>query len=324
MTDLSSHAGHLPRLGPKSDISEFCLAWVTSPALAELVAGFGGQVPDPPTHEAENLAWLEDLSTRWDYRGQKERNEAATPKFDDATTDLVERATRALGIQDTLPPTQTHYDHILILGGLSRGCFARSLHGAALLATGTVTTGRVTALSAFRPINPAEEPLLRTMGLAPVKTEFDVMGAGARSAFGLGEPLEVAGATDMNGNPSWRVERYERADGLPVDVVAAESPEEGRRANTGETYTWLAANRKIFSPGQSVLIVTTFHYRLYQLADAVRLLGIPYGVSLDAVGVVPGQVDPRLAWMPSTSALLQETRSAIRSLRQLCEAASAR
>lgn len=324
MSDFSPHTGSVSRLGPESDIHVFGRTWATSPALADLVSAFGGQIPDPALPEAEMWAWLEGFSARWDYRGRKERNEAATAEYDEATTALVERATRDLGLQDTLPPVQAHYDHVLILGGLARGCLVRPLHAAALLADHTITTDRVTALGAFRPTSAAEEPLLTTMGLAGAKTEFDVMAAGARRAFAVDEPLEVTGAHDTNGEPAWRVECYERADGLPVDVVAAESPAEGRRANTGETYAWLAANRKIFSPSQSVLIVTTFHYRLYQLADAIRLLGIPYGVSLDAVGVVPGQVDPRLAWMPSTSALLQETRSAIRSLRQLCEAASAR
>jgi len=310
----------VPRLGPDVEPADFCRAWAASPALAELLAGFGGQLPDPATPAAEVWAWLEDFSARWDYRGRRERNEAATPHFDAPTTTLVDRTTRALGLQDTLPPARRHYDHVLILGGLTRGCISRSLHAAGLLADGTITADHVTALSAFRTVNAAEEPLLATLGLTGAESEFDVMVAGARTAFGLGEPREVAGERDVDGRPTWRVESY-RGDGdLPVDVVAAESPEAGRRANTGETYTWLAASRRILAPGQSVLVVTTLHYRLYQLADAIRLLGIPYGVALDGVGIVPGQADPRLVWVPSTGGVLQEMRSTIRSLRELCGA----
>ena len=186
-----------------------------------------------------------------------------------------------------------------------------------LIASGTITARRVTALGAFRPLNAVERPLLDTMGFETGDTEFDVMDFGVRRAFGLGQPGEIEGEGDPGDDARWCIYRYGRIEGPTIEVAAAPAPEPGRRANTGETYRWLATSRGAFAQGKAVLIVTTLHYRLYQLADAIRLLGLPYGLVLDAVGIAPGDVDERLAWMPSTGALLQETRSSIRALRQL-------
>ena len=305
----------MTRLTADSDPRAFIDGWVRDAALATLVAAFGGPPLDPARPTAELFGALESFSIVWDRRGGKERNLATAEALDAAQSEVVHDATRALGLRDTAPPVRAHYDHVLILGGLTRGCLARPLTAAELLGSGALTTGTVTALGAFRPVNDGERTMLADFALADAETEFDVMDFGLRRAFGVDAPPQVDGESGDE-TARWQVHDYPSVD-PPLQVIAAPSREPGRRANTGDTYVWFAERRGQLSPGQSLLIVTTYHYRLYQLADAIRLLGLPYGVERDAVGMMPGAVDARLAWEASPTALLQELRSSIRALRTL-------
>jgi hypothetical protein len=305
----------MTRLEAGTDVAGFIREWATSAELLALVAEFGGPALDPSWPTEELLDALDDASSVWDYRARKERNQMVEQDFSAARRDLVHETTLALGLQDTAPPARAHYDHVLILGGLTRGCLARPRTAAGLIASGMLATGDVTGLSAFRPVNFGERVLLRKFDLLDAQTEFDVMDFGLRAAFGVSEAPEVHGASGIDETERWQVHRY--GSELPLQVVAAPSREPGRRANTGDTYVWFAEHWASLAPGESLLIVTTYHYRLYQLADAIRLLGVPYGVQVDAIGMAPTDIDPRLAWEASPTALLQELRSSIRSLRRL-------
>lgn len=103
-------------------------------------------------------------------------------------------------------------------------------------------------------------------------------------------------------------------DGPTLTAVAAPAPDEDSRATTEATYRFLEAQRLI-EPGASILLITTRHYRPYQLADALRELGANHVI--DAYGMTPGTYDYRLAYQPTTSALLQEIRSTIRAYGRL-------
>lgn len=317
MTTTPTPSGNVPRLEARTDLTEFCRRWGTAEPLRELIRAWGGTPPDPALPLPEIFAALDDFSQVWDFRQQRERNEMREPKFDDAQQALVAEATRALGVQDMAPPSKATFDHVLILGGLSRGCLARPLHAARLLSEGTVRAPRVTALGGLRPLSAGERDMLEPYGLADAPTEFEVMDAGVRRAFGLTEPVSIESQDGDDETTRWRVHRYAPVDGVTIEVVAAPSTRPGFRANTGETYAWLADVHRTLASGQSALIVTTYHYRLYQVADAVRELQLQRGIEVDAVGMAPGDIDPRLAWHASTAALLQETRSSIRALRAL-------
>ncbi len=95
---------------------------------------------------------------------------------------------------------------------------------------------------------------------------------------------------------------------LPVRVVAAPSSEPGvRRANTPDTYAWLAGESGWVGRGDSVLLVTTDIYRPFQHADAIRMLTLPHGIDVDLVGVQPGGVrHERLAQTFEAHNYLQE------------------
>lgn len=322
-----------PRLTADADVSATIDAWTTAPALRALVEGFGARLPDPALPVGERLALLDGISERWDYRQQAkdrdatstgERNVAVDPTLTREQARLVEAASVALGLQEILPPARAEYDHVVVLGGLARAGLARPLHAAKLLADGTVRTGSVTALGSFHALDAPGRALTAKIVGDVGDSEFDAMRAGTRAAFGLGEPESWDG-DEEDGERLWRIERFRGPDGVPVQVLAAPVPPDRPepspgirpRPSTVDACRWLAEIGGTFSPGQSVLVVTTYHYRLFQLAAAIRTWGLPLGLRVDAVGMRPGAIDPRLVWTAKPRDLLQETRSTIRELRQL-------
>jgi hypothetical protein len=106
-------------------------------------------------------------------------------------------------------------------------------------------------------------------------------------------------------------------------LPAPSSDPAARRADTADTYDWFAGTLARLEPGQSLLAVTTAIYVPAQHAAALRMLALPYGVRVETVGVVPGDVVPALAQSFTPSNYLQEVRSAIRAYRQLMDAADA-
>ncbi len=292
--------------------------------MAALVRGWGGELPtDLPADQL--LAWLEDFSEVWRFRAARspgeparmiERNEVPEPEFTPEQHELVRWATADLGLRDTARPARRSYDHLVILGGLARGCISRPLAAADVLSDG-VDARLVTALTSFRPLNVSERSILERFAIEGAGSEVDVTGSGMRLAFDLAEPDEVYGE-DGDEFTSWRVSRYHGTSGRPpVQIVAAPSVRPGQRASTAETCRWLAANWQTFHRGESMLIVTTLHYRLFQLADAIREIGLPFGIEVDGFGILPGEYDARLEYTPKTHDYLQETRRSIIALRAL-------
>lgn len=291
-------------------------AWARAPALARLLASFGGAV------DSRDLgAWLEhleDFSRRWDFRGGQERNLVAAREFSPEVTDTVRAAATELGLRGTTKPRRRHYEQVVILGGLVRACLSRPRHAAELLTAGTITTNRVIALGGYRKLQGDEEMLVVDLLDASVTDEYHAMRAGVEAAFGLSVPLATRGKHSDTLGASWAVSDYTALNGTPIHVVAAPSSEPGvRRANTPDTYAWLATQSGWLHRGDALLLITTDIYAPYQGADAVRLLTLPHGVEVDVVGIEPGGVDPRLAQPFAAHNYLQELRSTIRSLHLL-------
>lgn len=300
--------------------------WVRSRALTTLVEAFGGQISDDLTLD-ERLAFLEVLSERWDYRGGRERNLVASPRFTPQLKELVAGAAAELGLRGEIPPLPSEkdrgagtrrYDEVLVLGGLVRACVARPLHAAQLVREGMIEARSITALGGFRTIAGDEVGLVERVLGERVTDELHAMDAGVRHAFELSEPASDRGEDSDVVGASWRVREYATASGLSVRVVAAPSTEPGvRRANTPDTYAWFANELARLQPGERVLIVTTEIYVPFQHADALRMLALPYGVDVDATGVDPGRMHPALAQSFEAHHYLQEVRSTIRALRAL-------
>lgn len=305
-----------------ADVPAAIDGWIRSPALVELVAMFAGDARAPwDDHLGVLLAWLEEFSLRWDFRGGKERNLVADQEFAPDTARLILRSADELGLVGTTPPSHDHYDHVLILGGLVRACLARPLHAAALLGERTLRADSVTGLGGYRPLRGDELDLAARLGHNALTDEFDAMHAGIRAAFDLSEPTAERGERSDDVGASWRVVEYAGPDGIPLQVAGAPSREPGtRRANTPDTYVWFATDLARLNGHERVLVVTSDIYVRFQHADAMRMLALPYGVEIDAVGIRPGDVDPRLRQVFAPHNYLQEIRSTIRALRGLHEA----
>lgn len=296
--------------------------WVGRPALARLVEVFGG----PARGSSGTTRWLselEDFSAKWDFRRGRERNLVTDLSFPNEIVNEVLAAAEQLGLRGPDAPQSHRYDVVVILGGLVRASLARPAFAAQLVGDGTITTSRVVALGGHRPLAGDEVDMAESLIGAHASDELDAMDAGVRSAFRLGDPASVTGEqSDLVGG-SWTVREYRGSDGLPIDVVAAPSSEPGvRRANTADTYEWLAKESSLVSRGDRALIITTRIYSPFQEADAWRMLRLPHGVVVEVVGIDPGEVDSRLAQRFATHQYLQETRSAIRAMRLLLYAAA--
>ncbi|HEX7145290.1 MAG TPA: hypothetical protein VF225_08270 [Gaiellaceae bacterium] len=304
-------------LSPAGDPLTWVDAWARSPDLARVVAAFGGETSGQPDLGAW-LAYLEAFSQRWDYRAGQERNLVKAPDFTPDLTAMVFAAATVLGMRGTTAPAREHYEHVVILGGLVRACLARPRHAANLLDAGTITADRIIALGGFRPLKGDEETLVAELLDTSVTDEYHAMRAGVEAAFGLGAPVSTRGEPSEVVGASWGVTDYVTAAGVAAHVVAAPSSEPGvRRANTPDTYAWLARDSTWLRRGDAVLLVTTDIYAPYQGADAIRMLAVPHGVEVDVVGIEPGGIDPRLAQPFAVHNYLQELRSTIRSLRML-------
>jgi hypothetical protein len=299
-------------------------AWTRSPELDELVRLSGDKVPDLDLPEL--LSWLEEFSVVWDFRGGKERNLFEARSLDAATERKIKDAAAALGLIKGGVTPRGRYDHVLILGGLARACLARPLAAAKLLQKGGVEAGSVTALGGYRKLKGDEIGLVERVagehaGAEDVGDEFDAMDVGVRLAFGLDSPERERGERSRLQFGSWRVHEYTTESGLPVSVVAAPSSEpEKRRTNTADSYQWFATELAGLQPGQRVLMVTSDIYVPFQHADALRVLGLPFQVAVETMGIQPGDVDPRLSQVFSADAYLQEARSTIMAFGRLLAA----
>ncbi len=158
----------------RAKLPEAIELWVRSPALRVLVAEFGGEMPREADLD-DLLRWLEEFSGRWDYRAGKERNLVATPQFTPVARKVVLAAAEALGLTGSDVSTEGRYDHVLILGGLVRGCLARPLYAAKLLRDGSIDADAVTALGGFRRIAGDEVGLVERVVGAEVSDEFHAM-----------------------------------------------------------------------------------------------------------------------------------------------------
>lgn len=287
-------------------------AWARSAALEDVVLAFGGE-----SHGGREvdlwLDYLDDFSRRWDFRSGRERNVATASEFSPKLSEVVIAAARQLGMCGVGRPPHRRYQSLVILGGLARSCLARPLHAARLMKAGDVTVERVVALATSRPLRTDESSLTANWFERPVDDEFDAMCAGVELAFDLLTPIERGTRPD-----GAVISNYLMNDRTPTHVVAVPSSDRGRaRANTADTYAWLANESGWLHRHDQALIITTDIYVPYQHSDAMRMLTLPHGIRVDFVGIDPGAVDARLARPFTAGQYLQELRSAIRSLRRL-------
>ena len=149
----------------------------------------------------------------------------------------------------------------------------------------------MTAISAYRNWRERGHPdrdefkLLAVFGLPHRDYEWEVMEDSLRRAFDLPEfTVERESEPSAEGPARFRVAWAESA-GRRVTLVVAPAPEAGRRANTADGYHYWAAQVGHVKPGDRVLAVTTCIYVPYQHAVALQNLALPFGCSVDTVGI---------------------------------------
>lgn len=302
----------LPPAGDVTRIADGIATWIGSAAMTAMLAEFG-QEPLRTGSLADRLAELEEFSARrWDYRKGLERHQAVGEDFPPEVDARLRAAIRALGLLGQHAPSAREYDHVLVLGGGVRTMVARADLAASLLRAG-LATGTVAGLGSVRELSGQEE-YARRFGLAPCPTEGDAVDEALRHALRLGQPFSRRSGTSDAGQPWW-VRSY--LDAQPaVHVLAAPATRPGKRANTGDTLVGWADVVQPAPRAARLLLLTTDIFVPFQHCDAIRLLALPYGCSIDTIGF---DTDAN-AWVPRTPtfALLQEVRSAIFSMRALC------
>jgi hypothetical protein len=273
--------------------------WMSSVALRDLVAHFGGTTGAVPD--------LVTFSKVWDYRGGVlERYDTERINYEQDVDAYVRAAIHTLGLGGFARPRHDAYDHVLVLGGGIRVALGRTAYAAQLMAEG-VQVGSLAALGSLRPRNDLERAEAARLGIGPIATEADMMQAGLQRAFNLGPPSTV------QSGPDWWLHSW--AD---LHVLAAASTRPGQRANTADTLLGWASLVGAPKPTDRVLLVTNDPYVRLQHCDAIRLLGLEYGCGVETVRL---DAEASAQWVRplSTTELLQEVRSSILAMARLLD-----
>lgn len=314
---------HYDGQGPHSLLADVA-AWTGSEPMHHLLALFGGRLPGDGT--ADDLAYLEAFSAdHWDFRAGRERHETAPQPLAAEHEHAATAAALALGLGAAARPRLAHYTHVLVLGGLVASCVFRTRFAADILAGG-VSADHVTGVGGFRPLGGPDLESAALSGIDCGGFEVDAIEASLRHAFDLAGDPRVDEGGDPHRDPgrAWKVATY-RTGRTTVRAVAAPSSQPGRRrADTVDTCRFWADRVVDLSPGDSVLVVTSAPYTAFQHCDAITHMGLPYGCTVDTVGVDPATLpEPHFRKRHTASGYLQEVRSAIRSMRRLYHTAYA-
>lgn len=288
-------------------------AFAASEAISALVSASGGSVGDRRGDEL--FRFLERFSAKhWDFRAGRERNLAADASLDGGLAELVMELSAPLGLADNHRPSRTHYDTIVMTGGMVRAGLVKPRFVAELLGSGEMTADRVVFLGAFRPFGGDEIALARALDISG-DDEFDAMTAGMQRAFALDGPFDETGERHSVATRSWAVRMWS-ASGREFSVVAGPGVDD-RRATTADTYRfWCDSIRSVSE--RSVLVVTTPIYVPYQAGAAVEVLGLGEGLAVETIGITPQANDlGALTQQFLPQHHLQELRSAIRGLHSL-------
>lgn len=297
--------------------------WASSAPLHDLVQRFGGRIPDGDGDAV--LEYLEQFSAmHWDFRAGGERADARRQVFTPETAAAIDAAAHALGLTSTVAPRRVEYSHVLVLGGLLRACLQRTEYAAQLLAN-HVRASQVSAVGGYRRLTSAEREVAAEFGVDECRFEVDVMAEGLRRAFSAEPAASDArgGDPEVDPNRAWQVRHFTSPDFIALRAVAAPSSEpERRRANTSDTCRFWAGEVAKLQPGDAVLVVTSTAYVPFQHCDVVADVGLPYGCAVDTVGVdTAAPTSIQAGRRHAGGALLQEIRSAVRSMRRLAAVA---
>lgn len=300
-----------------------CYEWINAPELGVLVEQFGGNIPKGLGNEGK-LRWLVEFSKNWDFRsvqkavydlktGEKARWLVDNTALSEHQISAAMNTAQKLGMVDCTLPIQSSYDAILVLGGARMSCFFRMKYAKELCDSQGIIAKEIVGLTGMRPISESERSATDTYAF-DADTEFDLMCAAAQNVFEAARVESFTKTTDGNLNSSWARAQYTGI--VPIIVLAAPSTEpDKRRANTADTFTFWEKQRNI-QKGKRLLLVTSQIYVPYQQLEAVRILGLMYGHSVETVGF-PREWSANMQGLQTAANYLQEIRSTLLSMGKL-------
>ena len=280
-------------------VQDFISSWVHHPALKRIVEMEGGSWPQGSL--LDQVEALHDFSDRWDFRGGAERLDIASDPSQQNSGLLLASAAE-LGLTIAEPPSESHYDHALVLGGTALANIYRLRRLYELRESG-LDVGHVAVLTALRQVGDSELELVRARPdvaslVEEVDTEFDVMFVSTAAFSNSTAHVEHT----PNANPHLASAMAQVGD---ATVLAAPSGDPDRRANTRDNYDVYASK---IGPTDSVLVVTSSIYLPYQFFIALQALGWEQPRTIEAVGFPPEWMDGVLT---GPTNVLQELRSAL-------------
>ncbi len=311
-------------------------SWSAHAALAELVAMFGGTLPRGDDL-ALRLAFLDDVSAVWDYRGRARTPGAGGVSCQDAggaarwliprldlpagQQEKIIELVRQLGLTAESTPVGTDFDYLLVIGAgrysnLLRARFARNVVAGRRI-------GQVVLAAASRRLLPSEEDAVASCAPA-ARTEFELVAAAAADVFDLDTRQAVEHGRMRVDKPQgnemvWHFPASSNNLGLPVSLLEAPSPDpENRRATSADTFTFTAG--ALGMDRSTCLMVTGQPFVTCQHFDALRTLTLPFGIAVETVGFGKERYDQLGGHDEQHPAkLLQEVRTTIRAARALLE-----
>jgi hypothetical protein len=289
-------------------------------------------------------------NTAFDFRqsppGENvERWDARKVVFSKRKIRAIHAASKSLGMTGFHRPNHKSYDLGLVLGGRGAPVLVRMVHLKALMDGRygrKVDFGKIGLLGCQRGSSEKERKgmeeerqdmldvveRLPQMGIkvdmdyarqriAQMQTEFDVMSVAAELVFGF-RPDQSRDRVEQHGNTEHTnsiVRNLGKADGYSASfvVVSAPSSESSRRANTADTYKFVAEVPELAIEGRGrVGIVNTQLFR-FQEPDAYRMFAIPSGHDVEMMGYPyrPPYLrddDPRVYWEKGVNVFLKELR----------------
>lgn len=303
----------------KDSIEATLSSFVNCQSLRALVEAFGGHYPS--NSELQNLRYLLEFSSRWDYRAKAttrtENNENARwlvekDSLSESQKSSLAVAKKDLGLVENASPRHQTYDYVWVLGGAKLSCLLRTRLAAEICKGLFSQPRKISLLGSSRPINESERVATNTY--APkAKTEFDLFLA-AHDVIFPASSFSVSEEQGRNQNSNWCVLEY--GDGVSV-LSAPSSMPDVRRANSLDTYLFFMKMYDVPS-GSRILLITSEIYVPYQHLEAFRSVALRYDVSIETVGF-PSSWGGELQGMMSDENFLQEIRSSIQSLNRLVD-----
>ena len=238
--------------------------YISSECFMKLVSLFGGIDYSNMTFE-QKINYLSEFVKIWDFRKNTiERWAIKNNDFVEENSDQIMELISGLDMVKPAP-TQSKPDYVLILGGARSSNLDRPKK-AHDVCEETGTEPLIVGLSCKRPINEIEFDYLKDID-EPKKTEFDVINRGIERAFGVSNPEVI--------NPDF-VKYNDR-----VYSISAHPPEEGKRANTLDTFKEFI---NIFNAtGKNIVIVSNPPYVSYQLLKFIEI-AFDNNLFIEAVG----------------------------------------